>query len=109
MRLSTIALVSTVVALSACDQSNELADAVARDTARSVVTPIVERNLPGTNAVGITNCIIDNASAPEILTIASAAVGGVTQNTVTTVLDIAKRPKSVECIAQVSLSGLIGG
>ena len=109
MLVSRFIWVAAATVLTACSGSNELADAVARDTAKSVVTPIVEENLPGTNAVGITDCVIDNASSGEILTLASAAVRGVDQSTVKTVLDIAKRPQAVECIAKVSLSGLVGG
>ena len=96
------------VGLSGCMAANDAADAIARDQAKAVVNGVVQQKLPGVNAAPVTDCIIDAASASEILSIAGAAVTGVTDNTVSQVLKIAQRPEAVQCIAENSLI-LMGG
>jgi len=97
------------LALSGCAVANDAADAIARDRAKSVVNGVVERNLPGVAVAPVTDCIIDAASAGEILNIAGASVGGVTSDTVNEVLNIAQRPQVVNCISEVALASLTGG
>ncbi|MFK7938319.1 MAG: succinate dehydrogenase [Roseovarius sp.] len=90
--------------LTACGAANQAADALARDQAKSVVNGVVESQLPGVNVAPVTDCIIDAASAGEILSIARASVTGVDNSTVNLVLDISKRPDAVKCIAKNSLT-----
>ena len=90
--------------LAACQSPNEAADALARDRAKTVVNGVVDDKFPGVNSAPVTDCIIDAASAGEIIQIASASVTGVKQSTVETVLEIAKRPAAVQCIAENSIS-----
>lgn len=97
-----------IIALSACEVSNQVADGLARDRAKGVVNGVVETRFPGVNAAPVTDCIIDQASASEIISIAGASVTGVTQSTVEQVVEIARRPEAVQCIAQNSLT-LLGG
>ena len=94
--------------LSACGAANKAAAALARDQAKTVVNGVVEARLPGVNVAPVTDCIIDAASAPEILSIARASVTGVSDSTVNLVLEISQRPESVTCIAENSLL-LVGG
>lgn len=103
-----VAILGAVSALSACTAANDAADAVARDRAKTVVNGIVEDRFPGVSVAPVTDCIIDAASAGEILSIASASVTGVTQSTVEEVLDIASRPESTRCIAENGLTILAG-
>lgn len=107
-RFYRLAFILLPVALSACGAANKAADAIARDQAKSVVNGVVEARLPGVNVAPVTDCIIDAASASEILSIAGASVTGVSDNTVNLVLEISQRPKSVKCIAENSLT-LLGG
>ena len=97
-----------LVGLTACDVANQAADTVARDRAKGVVNGVLETRFPGVNAAPVTDCIIDQASASEIISIAGASVTGVTQSTVEQVVEIARRPEAVQCIAQNSLT-LLGG
>ena len=101
-------LLSLPILLSACTAANDAADALARDRAKAVVNGVVEQKLPGVNAAPVTDCIIDAASAGEIVSIAGASVTGVTASTVEKVLEIARRPEAVQCIAENSLT-LLGG
>jgi len=94
---------SCAVLLGGCEVANQAADQIARSQAKTVVNGVVADKFPGVNAAPITDCVIDNASAGEILSIASAAATGVTDKTVDTVLDIASRPGTVECITGAGL------
>ncbi len=101
MRLS---LVLATLVLTGCAAANDAADALARDQAKTVVNGVVTENIPGVNPAPVTDCIIDAASAGEILRIAGASVTGVTQSTVEEVLEIAQRPEAVQCIAKNSIT-----
>ena len=102
----TAMLISVFV--SGCTAVNDAADAIARDRAKAVVNSVVESRFPGVNAAPVTDCIIDAASAGEILTIARDSAGGVSPATVELVIEIAGRPESVDCIARNSIT-LLGG
>lgn len=104
----TVLTLIAVLALSGCEVANEVATQTARDAAKGVVNGVVADRYPGLNATPITDCIIDNASLSEILTLASAAGTGVTEETVTTVVDIASRPETTTCIASAGLTLLQG-
>ena len=89
--------------LAACDAATKTTDAIARDQAKSVVNSVVTDRFPGVNAAPVTDCIIDAASAGEIVSIASASVTGVTEKTIEQVLNIARRQDAVNCVAENSL------
>ena len=67
--------------LAGCDAANDAADAIARDRAKAVVNGIVAQRFPGVTVAPVTDCIIDAASAGEIITIARDSVGGVKLHT----------------------------
>lgn len=90
--------VGVVAGLSACAPAQEALDEATRKRAKDVVTPIVEQNFPGTNATIVSDCVIDNASTGEILTIARASVTGVDAETLTTVTEIIGRPETLNCV-----------
>ena len=64
-----------------------------------VINTVVERNFPGVNAAPVSNCVVDNATGDEIVTVAEAAVTGIDDETVATVLDVVKRRDTIDCIA----------
>ena len=102
-----LTLVATAIALSGCAYASQTADALARQQAKAVVNGVVAENLPGVNAAPVTDCVIDNATASEIITIAGAAVTGMTPETVQLVVDITQRPDTVNCIASNGLGLLV--
>ena len=89
--------------LASCAATQQVADNLARDRAKVTINAVVEKNLPGVNAAPVTDCVVDAASAQEILQIARDSVTGVQPDTVDLVLVIAKRPKAIECIAKAAL------
>ncbi len=99
-----ILAIVVICALSACGAAQDAADDLARDRAKVVVNGIVEDRFPGVNAAPVTDCIIDAASAGEIVQIASASVTGVTSDTVSQVIEIAQRPDAVSCISKNSIA-----
>ena len=82
---------------------------VARDRARDVVDPIVAERFPGVPAKPITDCVIDNASLQEILTLAAASGTGNNAKAVEVVVDIVSRPETIKCIAVKGLPALLQG
>ncbi len=97
-----------IIALSACGAAQDVADTLARDRAKQVVNGVVAERFPGVNPAPVSDCIIDAASAGEIISIASASATGVTQSTAEEVVEIAQRPEAVQCIARNSIT-LLGG
>lgn len=91
--------------LAACN--SPLADEIARDAAKRTVNPIVAARFPGVPLAPATDCIIDNASAGEILQLASAAGTGANDTATRIVLDVAARPDTIRCIATQGLPVLL--
>lgn len=84
-------------------------DDLARDAAKTAVRPVLEQRFPGVPLEPATDCIIDNATSNEILSLAADAVTGPTANTVEIVTDIAARPATIRCLAEEGLPVLLGG
>ncbi len=100
--LKTLIASALILITASCDTAQEAVTKGTRDTAKTVVNQVVETRFPGVNATTITDCVIDNASVSEILTIAKASVVGIQQDTVDTVIGISQRPDTVACIAKNS-------
>lgn len=98
------ALAATAI-LSACTPTMQ--DELARDAARTAVRPVLERNFPGVPLEPATDCVIDNASANEILVLAADAVTGPTASTVEVVGDIVARRGTIECLAREGLPAVL--
>ncbi|WP_137699681.1 succinate dehydrogenase [Marimonas lutisalis] len=87
------------LALAACDVAQQAADDVARGQAKRAVNSVVAERFPGVDAAPVTDCIIDAASAQEILQIAGSSATGARAEITQMVLQIAQRPEAVTCIA----------
>ncbi|NUB44381.1 hypothetical protein GEU84_008300 [Fertoebacter nigrum] len=83
--------------LAACNPQ-DMADSVARRAAKSVVVPVVQQYMPAPQAEGVANCVIDNASAGEISSLARDVGTRAGTSTVQTVLAIARRPATTQCL-----------
>jgi hypothetical protein len=96
-------IAAAVVALAACEPDG-FADQVARKEAKSVVNPILEERFPGVPVAPYTDCVIDAASSGEILQIAAASVTGPTPSVTSLVIEIAQRPRTIQCAAEAALA-----
>ena len=98
-----------LVLLAGCDVANGIAEQTTRDLAKQTVNGVVEQRFPGADVAPYTDCVIDNASTQEILTLAGEAVSGSpSQKAVETVLTIAGRPDATKCLTQAALSSFVG-
>ena len=100
----SIVVLLGLVGCTAADQ-----DQIARETARATVTPMLEERFPGVPVAPAANCMIDNASGQEIITLAAASVTGVTTNTTRVFNDVLRRPETLNCIANEGLTLLLMG
>jgi len=89
-------------ALSGCVTDGIVQD-TSRQAAKGVVTPIIANRFPGKNTAAYSDCVIDNATTDEIFDLAKAAVTGVDQSTVNTVVGISTRTGTVKCFLLVGL------
>ncbi|MBD3679358.1 MAG: succinate dehydrogenase [Rhodobacteraceae bacterium] len=99
---------ATALAVLAGCAPDGLADQIARQEAKQVVNPIVAERFPGVPAEPYTDCVIDNASAGEILQLAAASVTGPDAEDTALVIEIATRPRTLECAADAALAQYLG-
>ncbi|WP_298436626.1 hypothetical protein [uncultured Jannaschia sp.] len=102
MRLEPLLLIA---ALASCNTG--VGTEVSRAAAKSVVNPIVAERFPGIPLEPATNCIIDNASGDEIVTLATSAATRDDAGATRIVLDIARRPDTIQCLATEGLPVLL--
>ena len=98
-------LVLSFFLLAACTPAMQ--DDLARDAAKSAVRPVLAERFPGVPLEPATDCVIDNATAGELLSLAADAVTGPTANTVEIVSDIVTRPDTLTCLAKEGLPTLL--
>ena len=91
--------------LSACTEAAR--DDVAREAAKSAVRPVIADRFPGVPLEPSVDCIIDNATSREILSLAADAVTGPTASTVEIVSRIASRPETITCLATEGLPAFL--
>ena len=90
--------------LSACAPG--LQDELARAAAKSAIQPVLAERFPGIPVQGAADCVIDNASAQEILILAADATTGATASTSEIVGGILSRPATQTCLAR-EYAGLV--
>ena len=90
--------------LCACD--TPVSNALARDSAKRVVNPVIAERFPGLPLAPATNCIIDNATASEIMTFATSARSS-PEDVTPIILDVAQRPATIQCLATDGLPVLL--
>ena len=77
-----------------------------RAAAKSVILPVVGQRMPETQAEQVTACVIDNATLPELQTLARDVGTRAGTRTVGIVADVLRRPGTVQCVARLGLPGL---
>ena len=101
MRLAVVACLVLV----GCSVQQQ--DQIARDAARSAITPVLVERFPGVPLEPALNCVIDNASAVQIRALALDSVTGPTESTVQIVTDIVSKPETIRCLAVEGLPALL--
>lgn len=104
-------LISALIALTACAETQQAVDTVARDAAKAAVNEALVTRFPGVPKQAVTpftDCIIDNASGREIATLAKDAVVGTSEITVSVVQGILNRSETQTCVTRAGLAVLAG-
>ena len=101
MRLALAA----ILVLAGCSVQQQ--DQIARDAARSTITPVLIERFPGVPLEPALNCAIDNANAVQIRALAIDGVTGATESTVQIVTDIISKPETIQCLATRGLPALL--
>ena len=100
------ALVAGIVAsLVACTGPDPVT-AATRSVAKATVADVASRRFPGVPVTPISDCVIDNASAAEILTLARAA-GAADAQAAGAVADVLSRPATIDCLVADGLPQLL--
>ena len=93
----TLVATAAVSLLTACTAVQQAADDAARGRAKRAVNGVVAQQFPGVDATPVTDCIIDAASAQEILQIAASSATGASADVAELTLQIARRPEAISC------------
>ncbi len=89
--------------------TSQVQDEVARSAAKEAINPVLAQQFPGLPLNGVADCLIDNATAQEIATLAASSATGPTTATADLVGQIAARPETVRCLfEQGAVSNLAG-
>ena len=99
-------LILTALALTSC--SPQAQDRIARDAARSAITPVLVERFPGVPLEPALDCVIENANAVQIRALALDSLAGPTESTVQMVSDIVSQPETLRCLAAEGLPALLG-
>ena len=91
-------LLAAVLLVAACDPQ-ELADKALRQTAETVVQPVLAREMPGNVADVATRCILDAAEPGEINILARDVGVEAGTQTIQNIRNIATRPAVAACFA----------
>ncbi len=108
-RATSASVLATACTLAACVDMQDMADQIARQQARQYVNAEVQQRFPGVDATPITDCVIDNANAQEIVTIAGGIALGNTDAATDTVNSVLQRPGTLQCAAGTYFDGLPRG
>ena len=92
--------------LAAC--ATQASDEIARAAARRAVDQVLVTRFPGVPVAPVTDCVIDNASASEIVAVAAdSATGTPSATTVRVVTDVLARPETLTCLGTNALPILL--
>lgn len=105
VRFNRIGWGIALLTLAACSPATQ--DQIAREAARSAITPVLTERFPGVPLEPALDCVIDNASAAQIRALAADAVLGATESTVEIVSNIVSKPETLTCLAAHGLPALL--
>ena len=93
-------LIPVCFVLSACTEVQNATDKAGRDAAKTIIPETLAvyfPQVPKAFYAPLTNCIVDNADASDVQSLASDAVVGVDAGTADLVRTILARPETQEC------------
>lgn len=103
IRSLALGLVLLPVTLAACSPE-DVADKIGRRTAETVVAPIVDDRLTGVQADAATRCVVANATAAEVQSLARDVGVIAGTSTEATVWAIVARSETQSCLAAAGVA-----
>lgn len=98
-------VLSAGIILTACDPQ-ETADQLVRETARSVIVPVLAQTMPAPLAEAGTDCIIAAATPAELRSIAADIGNSAGTSTVANIANLATRPQALQCLTAAAIPNL---
>lgn len=101
--------VGALMSLTACAEVQQATDRAGRDTAKTVLPEALAvyfPQVPKQLFTPFTNCIVDNADASEVQSLAADAITGVDENTATTIRGVLSRPQTQQCLTAAAPAAL---
>ena len=98
-----VGLILCLAFVASCATVDRVTTDTTRRSAKAAINTVVAERMPGVNVEPVSDCIIENATTGELFGIASAAVTGITRTTVSTISEIAGRPRTLVCITKTGL------
>lgn len=92
-------------ALTACSEIENTADKAGRDAARTIIPEALAvyfPQVPKQFFTPFTNCVVDNANASDVQSLAADAVVGVDQGTADTIRKVLGYPSTQACLRQAA-------
>ncbi|MFE3838446.1 hypothetical protein [Pseudogemmobacter sonorensis] len=108
MRVLALLSVSALAACVAGAPGSDVLDAATRELARSAVNSEMSRRLPGVNVQPYTDCVIDNSTTAELVSLARAGASSDLSQVAGTVGTVVQRPETSQCLSTAALRGLGG-
>ncbi len=105
MRSATVLTLCAAILVAACDPV-ETADQLIRETARSVIVPVLAETMPMPQAAAGADCIISAATPDELRSLAADIGNAAGTRTVANIAALATRPQVVNCFVTKSVPSL---
>ncbi|WP_298914695.1 hypothetical protein [uncultured Roseobacter sp.] len=102
-------LLPAMLVLSACADVQQATDTAGRNAAKSILPEALAvyfPQVPKQLFQPFTNCIVDNADASEVQSLAADAITGVDEGTATTIRAVLTRPATQQCLAAAAPTAL---
>ena len=104
--LGRVGLVLTLgIALAGCNPQ-ETADQLIRETARSVIVPVLAQTMPAPLAETGAECIISAATAAELRSIAADIGNSAGTSTLANIAALAARPSALRCLRAAEIPNI---
>ena len=107
--MKTVFLLSFLLVIGACNDATEVADDVARRSAKATVSETLVRYFPAIPSPAVTtatDCVIDNSDLREVRQFAGDAVTGADKDTVALTATVLQRPDTQQCMGKAGLTAL---
>lgn len=105
MKQNVVIVFCAAMFLTACNPQ-ETANQLIRETARSVIVPVLAQTMPAPLAEAGANCIIAAATPAELRSIAADIGNSAGTSTVANIANLATQPAALQCLTAAAIPNL---